>query len=352
MISHQRDPMSAGSSRDGFIIIAVLWMLIALATLASIYSVYIANTAMALSVSDDALQAELLVNASLELTSYRFSSAKDAQNPGGPGGPGAPGVPGRPKVNVPSRGGFSFRAGAASVGVTFVSEAARIDLNEAPMPMLAGLFAAFGVKSEDAVEYANRIIGWRDPPKEGAAKEGAAKEGAAKEGAAKEGAAFDEEGLYRSAGLKYPPRGGPFPHVDELRLVYGLPPALIDRILPFVTVYSGLAKVNVLDAAPEVIAALPGMTPGVLNAFLDKRESGPVDEQSLPRLLGPSQEGATLDPSAAYRVQVRIAFDNGRQVYTEAVILTGTTEAPYHVLYWRDDAGNGPGQLRAGVGLR
>ena len=57
--------------------------------------------------------------------------------------------------------------------MTFVSEAARIDLNEAPMPMLAGLFAAFGVKSEDAVEFANRIIGWRDPPKEGAAKEGA-----------------------------------------------------------------------------------------------------------------------------------------------------------------------------------
>jgi general secretion pathway protein K len=335
MISHQRDPISAGSGRDGFIIIAVLWMLIALATLASIYSVYIANTAMALAVSDDSLQAELLVTTSLELTAYRFSSTKDAQNPQGPGGPGVPGVPGIPggaKKTQPSRGGFSFRAGAANVGVTFVSEAARIDLNEAPLPMLAGLFAAFGVKSEDAVEFANRIVGWRDPPKEGAASE--------------------EEGLYRSAGLKYPPRGAPFPHVDELRLVYGLPPALIDRIMPFVTVYSGLPKVHVVDAAPEVIAALPGMTPALLNAFLDKRESGPVDEQSLPRLLGPSQEGATLEPSAAYRVLVRIAFDNGRQVESEAVILTATAEAPYHVLYWRDDASNGPGQLRIGAGLR
>jgi general secretion pathway protein K len=343
MISHQRDPMAAGSGRDGFIIIAVLWMLIALATLASIYSVYIANTAMALAVSDDSLQAELLVTTSLELTAYRFSSTKDAQNPQGPGGlgvpgvSGVPGIPGGAKKTQPSRGGFSFRAGAANVGVTFVSEAARIDLNEAPMPMLAGLFAAFGVKSEDAVEFANRIVGWRDPPKEGAAKEGAA---------------ADEEGLYRSAGLKYPPRGGPFPHVDELRLVYGLPPALIDRIMPFVTVYSGLPKVNVLDAAPEVIAALPGMTPGVLNAFLDRREAGPVDEQSLPRLLGPSQEGATVEPSAAYRVQVRIAFDNGRQVEFEVVIMTGTTEAPYHVLYWRDEASNGSGGLRTGVGLR
>jgi general secretion pathway protein K len=334
MISHQRDPISAGSGRDGFIIIAVLWMLIALATLASIYSVYIANTAMALAVSDDSLQAELLVTTSLELAAYGLSPSTDTPGPGGgPGVPGGvPGIPGGAKAKLPSRGGFSFRAGAANVGVTFISEAARIDLNEAPLAMLAGLFAAFGVKSEDAVEYADRIIGWRDPPKEGAANE--------------------EEGYYRSAGLKYPPRGGPFPHVDELRLVYGLPPALIDRMLPFVTVYSGLPKVNVLDAAPEVIAALPGMTPALLNAFLDKRESGPVDEQSLPRLLGPSQEGATVEPSAAYRVQVRIAFDNGRRVESEAVILTGTLEAPYHVLYWRDDASNGPGQLRAGVGLR
>jgi general secretion pathway protein K len=334
MVSHQRDPISAGSGRDGFIIIAVLWMLIALATLASIYSVYIANTAMALAVSDDSLQAELLVTTSLELTAYGLTPPKDAQGPGGgPGVPGGvPGMPGGAKSKVPSRGGFGFRAGAANVRVTFISEAARIDLNEAPLAMLAGLFAAFGVKSDDAVVYADRIIAWRDPPKDGAPSE--------------------EEGYYRSAGLKYPPRGGPFPHVDELRLVYGVPPALIDRILPFVTVYSGLPKVNVLDAAPEVIAALPGMTPALLNAFLDKRESGPVDEQSLPRLLGPSQEGATVEPSAAYRVQVLIAFDNGRQVSTEAVILTGTTEAPYHVLYWRDDAGIGPGQRRAGVGLR
>jgi general secretion pathway protein K len=329
MSVRQRDPTPAGSSRDGFIIIAVLWMLIALATLASIYSVYIANTASALAASDDSLQAESLVTTSLELTAYQFSSAKDAKDLQVPG---VPGVPGGAKARRPSRGGFRFRAGAANVGVTFVSEAARIDLNEAPLAMLAGLFAAFGVKSDDAVEYANRIVGWRDPPKPGATS--------------------DEDGLYRSAGLKYSPRGGPFAHTDELWLVYGLTPALIDRMMPFVTVYSGLAGVNVLDAAPEVIAALPGMTPALLNAFLDQREAGSVDEQSLPRLLGPSQEGATADSSDAYRVQVRIAFDNGRRVDAEVVIMTGTSEAPYHVLYWRDDANNGPGQLRTGMGLQ
>jgi general secretion pathway protein K len=324
----ERDRISAESSRDGFIIIAVLWMLIGLATLASIYSVYIANTATALAVTDEALQAELLTTTSLELMAYQFSSsgsdaknvqnAKDAKSE---------------KAARPSRGVFRFRAGAANVGVTFVSEAARIDLNTAPKEMLAGLFAAIGVKSDDAMGYADRVIGWRTPPKQ-------------------DSTTIDEDAYYRSAGLKYSPRGAPFTHVDELWLVYGLPPALIERVMPYVTVYSGLDKINVRDAAPQVIAALPNMTPALLNSFLDMREASPIEQQSLKTVLGSSESGATTEASETYRVQIRIAFDNGRLVDSEAVILTGTDDAPYHVLYWRDDASNARGQLRTGTRLR
>src|SRR5262249_61942598 len=70
---HEPDFVSRPSARDGFIIVAVLWIMIALATLASIYSVYVSNSALAISVMDDGLQAEQLVYASLELTSYRLT---------------------------------------------------------------------------------------------------------------------------------------------------------------------------------------------------------------------------------------------------------------------------------------
>jgi general secretion pathway protein K len=327
----ERDSISEGSGRDGFIIIAVLWMLIGLATLASIYSVYIANTATALAVTDEALQAELLTTTSLELTAYAFSSTgQDAKNAADPR---SAKDAKNDKAARLSRGAFRFRAGAANVGVSFVSEAARIDLNAAPKEMLAGLFAAIGVKSDAAMSYADRVIGWRTPPKEGYST-------------------TDEDAFYRSAGLNYSPRGAPFTHVDELWLVYGLPPALIERVMPYVTVYSGLDKINVRDAAPQVIAALPNMTPALLNSFLDMREAGPIEEQSLKTVLGSSESGATTEASETYRVQIRVAFDNGRLVESEAVILTGTDDSPYHVLYWRDDASNGPGQLRTGARLR
>ena len=67
------------SARDGFIIVAVLWILAALAALATIYSIYIKNSALAVSVMDDELQAEALVSASLELTAYQLAVPKDAQ---------------------------------------------------------------------------------------------------------------------------------------------------------------------------------------------------------------------------------------------------------------------------------
>ena len=40
--------------------------------------------------------------------------------------------------------------------------------------------------------------------------------------------------------------------------------SLIERMLPFVTAFSNCASVNILDAAPQVVAALPGMTPETL----------------------------------------------------------------------------------------
>ncbi len=61
-----------------------------------------------------------------------------------------------------------------------------------------------------------------------------------------------------------------FAHVSELTLVEGIPPALIERALPFVTVFNGSKGVDAQIAASQVLAALPGMTPAGLKDFLDQ----------------------------------------------------------------------------------
>jgi general secretion pathway protein K len=279
---------------DGFILVAVLWILGALATLATIYAVYVTNTAVALSVNDDRLQAEGLILAGLELTAHQLSAAT---------------------TSVPLRGSFTFRLGSANVNVEFLSETARIDLNMASKELLAGLFTSLGVRRDSAEGYADRIVGWRSPP----------------------GEQDQEASKYREAGRRYLPRGARFPHVDELSLVL-IPPELVARVIPYVTVYSGRPEINALVAEPQVLAAVPGMTPDLLSAILTQRGALRPDLPTLAAMLGPTRTYATTDNGLANRVTVQIRFDNGRVMRSEIVILVlqGSDEL-YRVMSWRDD---------------
>jgi general secretion pathway protein K len=321
----------SGCSRtgsDGIILVAVLWILAALAVLATIFSVYLANTAVSLSLNDGDIQTEALVYSALELTAYQVSTANAGPEAGGPP-QGAP-QPGTPQGGdrappPPARGDFSFRLGHANVAVTFIPETARIDINAASPQLMASFFInALGVPRQQAEQYVQRLAGWTKAP-------------TATQTQAVLPADSNEEALYRAAGRTYGPRGGPFAHVDELSLVVDIPPAIIERAKPFLTVYSGKSEIDVLDAAPEVVAAIPGVTPALLKSLAEARSAG-ADPQSITQLLGtlPMQGVVSIAGGDTYRVQVRIRYDNGRQAAAEVVIRTGVTEKPYGVLWWRD----------------
>jgi general secretion pathway protein K len=112
---------------------------------------------------------------------------------------------------------------------------------------------------------------------------------------------------------------------------------LIDRALPHLTVYSGQAEINLLAADPEVIAALPGVTPEWLHVLLDQREGAPQDV--LRARLGPAARYVTVQPSRANRVMVEVRFDPKRRFRSDIVVLLldGDSE-PFRVLSWRDDS--------------
>jgi general secretion pathway protein K len=133
--------------------------------------------------------------------------------------------------------------------------------------------------------------------------------------------------------LGYQPRGGKFPHPNELTLVRDLPPALAERALPFVTTYSGSSQINVADAAPEVIASLPGVTQDSLHTFLAQRQASPNAKQLLPQT---AQQFVTLESGQTFRVKVRTS-NSGRVASAEVVILFfDDGDQPFAVLSWRD----------------
>ena len=280
------------TSTDGFISVAVLWILGALSLLVSLYAVYVIDTTAAFATYDSQLKSEALVSAALEMTAYRLQKTTALSRPG--------------------QGSFGFRLGQANVEVEFHSEMARIDLNAAPKPVLAGLFVTLGARPEDAETYADRVIAWRT---------------------ARTNEQDPEISAYRMSRLGYQPRGGKFPHPNELTLVRDLPPALAERALPFVTTYSGSSQINVVDAAPEIIASLPGVTQDSLHTFLAQRQASPNAKQLLPQT---AQQFVTLESGQTFRVKVRTS-DSGRVASAEVVILFfDDGDQPFAVLSWRD----------------
>src|SRR6201747_591612 len=186
----------------GFIVIAVLWILAALSALVLIYLTFVTNTAVVVAMSTDRVRTEALVGAGVELTAYQLTAVGEETRP--------------------SSGTFNARMGAARISVTFRSEAARIDLNAAPKGLLTGLIVGLGGAPANAADYADRILAWRAP--------------------AADGEDDPETSSYRTAGMAYAPRHAPFPAVEELWLVRGIPAVVVERMLPFVTAFSNMAS--------------------------------------------------------------------------------------------------------------
>ncbi|HLX98234.1 MAG TPA: hypothetical protein VKR62_06035 [Roseiarcus sp.] len=366
-------PISAARAEAGFVLVAVLWILAALATLASVYSSYTVNTADASQVVNDRVQAEASIRAGVEMAVFRQLAL--------------------PEKARPARGGFDMSVGRTSVAVRFRSETARIDLNAAPADLLAGLFTAVGVDSSRAQNFADRVVGWRTKAKASADASGSgaganpasananpaganASPAGADASLASAGGTEDkaarEDKLYSRENMPYPPRHAPFDSALELSLLPGIPLAVVERVLPYVTVFSGQAEVDVFTADPTVLSAFPEMTAKILGGILSARASDPGDGKALLELLGPAKARATADKSKVFRASVSVEFNNGRRVHAEVVFrlkdqdknkgdkdqnakdqnasdqgagdqgakdqnAKDQGDGPYELLYWRDD---------------
>ena len=127
----------------------------------------------------------------------------------------------------------------------------------------------------------------------------------------------------------------------------GIPEVMVERAMPFSRSIPARPQVNILDAAPQVLAALPGMNPDRLNDDPVPQRAGRPQNAAARcwRCSVPRRRSATTQGSKAIRVTARIAFDSGQRMTTEAVIfiLDSGTE-PYRVLTWRDDVDDAPAE--------
>ena len=288
--------MTTRRGDDGFVLIAVLWMLAALGALASAYAVFAVETAPSAALPEERLRAEAALRAGVELCAARQLAW--------------------PKAARPDSGGFSAQVGEARLEVVYRAETARVDLNSAPRELIAGLFAQLGVKDAAAADLADRVVAWRSRLKDSDRRREAA--------------------IYAKAGLGYGPPGAPFDNALDIALLPGMTPDLTARALRFVTIY-GTPKIDPLIADPLVLATLPGATRQTVAAFLKARNGPKPDSATLQRLAGPSQDFVSTDPVDYVRAEI-VADQAGRRLHAEVVLkLTESGPTPFEIMSWRDD---------------
>ena len=157
--------------------------------------------------------------------------------------------------------------------------------------------------------------------------------------------------------MPYPPRHAPFDNALELSLLPGISLAVVERVLPFVTVFSGHAEVDVSSADPTVLSAFPrndASNPwrGAERArqrswrwacAVGAARSGEVARhnrhiESIPgvnrgrlRQRQACSCGGRVSPQGPRR-QGQRHKDQGRQPRARP-----RRQEPYELLYWRDD---------------
>lgn len=273
-------------SRSGFVLIAVLWMLAALAGLVGAYTAYALTMTQSADVYVRRVSAEAAMSGALELAVFDLVRIE-------------------PKLR-PQQGSFDYRIGESRAHVRYASESLRLDLNRASLETLTAFFSEIGGRRGNAEKYAQRIMAWREKP-------------------GGRGADFEDLN-YRAAGLTYHPRHGPFQSVEELWDVLELPPDFVARIIPFVTVYGGREKLSLEDEESKGASGAPRSPSGLPQA----QNSGTQADGGGQAAPGDEQ---TLKPT---RFNIRVIDAQGRATVAEAVVIaTRDGDGPYNILLWR-----------------
>lgn len=283
-IDHRAD---VPQGERGIALIAVLWILVLLATLVLGFVADARTDLRIVRNNSEAVHARAIADAGVTLAILGvFDTAPTSQ------------WRGDGRVHTLAYGG-------GTIHVRIEDEDGKLDLNIAPIPRLRALFAILGAEDPDLI--ASSIDEQRSSMIEAAELSG-------------------------NLDAVAPPA---FLAMEELRELPGMTPALYGRLGRFVTIYSGNPGVDSRTAPAEVLKSMPGAQPAQIDAMIALREQAaaaagrgqsttdaPRESQQALRVFTIVSEGATPSGTRATR--------------SATVSLTGVPDAPVHFLAWRE----------------
>lgn len=202
-----------------------------------------------------------------------------------------------------------WQDGPERVAIAIADEAGKIDLNQAPPGLLAGLFAAVGQARETALLLACRVV-------------------------EKRGGAAPDCPEPRSAA---PERIAAFAAPEELAALPGFGDRLYAQVADFVTVATGASAIDPAVAPRTVLLALPGATPELVDGWLAARRMAAemAPEGSLFEAL-PDFPFLMVSPVRDFTVSAVASGREGGHARADLQLrLTRVASHPYDVLAFR-----------------
>jgi general secretion pathway protein K len=210
----------------------------------------------------------------------------------------------------------AFTLDGTLLTVSIHDESGQIDLNAAPDALIKSLFVSMGLSEAASVTLLDVVLDWRDT-----------------DNLKRLHGAEDDD--YRAVGKNYLPPNGPFETVDELQRVLGMTAELYRKLAPALTVYSRQRGVNTAVAPREVLLALPGVNPALVEQYLVQRQSLLDSGQAAPAFAGAGPFASVLTGFPAYAVRCEVKIPDGAVFVRQAVArLTQDPKRPVAVLAW------------------
>jgi general secretion pathway protein K len=284
--------MKRNDPRRGVVLVTVLWSIALLSALAMAASVTFRGYAGVMAVERDRVQADALLSAGLETAAGIVDALGDGA-----------------LTDIETR--INLATGSARLRLS--DEGGRIDIGKAPATVLAALLRSVGAPEAAANDVAQRIVERRYP----------------RDAARGDAALRSAIGRVRTTGT-----GQPFSDVRQLQFVPGMAPEWLAAIEPLTTVF-GSETVNPLTAPRNVIAALPGVDKGQVEAFLRERRIVPVDTDRLMRTIGAARQYLAVKSPRVASIDLMAELANGYAAAARSVIVMLPQDSqPYRVLVW------------------
>jgi general secretion pathway protein K len=265
--------------RRGVALLAALWLVIAILTVALQFSVEAKERRTVGILASERGQQRALALGAFQLTRARMEQALRVA----PTGDNVANLRGAdPWLDVDSLYSGDVYVDSTPVQVIARDLGERININQIQEVELQTFFSFLLHDMSKATQLAQAIMDWRDvdtlPRPSGA-----------------------ERDKYIKDELLALPANAGFREVEDVLNVYGMTPEIFAEVSPYLTVRG--ARINVNAAPPAVLRSLPGMTDATLNRILMLRSGG----RKIARLADIFPGAASTPAGGRGQVQIRVA---------------------------------------------